>query len=267
MNRTLTLFSAFGIVLVSILAAFAVGAGVARFGTAYLPEQNQLLLPYLSIFIGQSFMVVPLIVFLVYRKEPLFQRLRLQLVSSQTIIATVILSLGIVVISDEIDRLTNLIFPQPEYFIKLAEMLNTDSIGSALLLILAIVVIAPLGEEMLFRGFLQKFLEEYWKDITRAILVTSMFFALIHLNPYWVIQIYLLGMILGYLAWRTGSVIPSFILHGINNGLALILNSAPPTLDRLYTWNEHVSPLWLLFAIGFVFVGFKQLHKIVEERV
>ncbi len=267
MNRTLTLFSAFGIVLASILAAFAVGAGIARLGTAFLPEQNQQFLPYLSIFIGQGFMVIPLIFFLVYRKEPLLQRLRLQVISSQIVIATVLLSLGIVIISDEIDRITNLIFPQPDYFIKLSEMLNTDSSGSFLLLVLAIVVIAPLGEEMLFRGFLQKFLEEYWKDITRAILVTSMFFALIHLNPYWVIQIYLMGMILGYLAWRTGSVIPSFILHGINNGLALVLNSASPTLDRLYTWNEHVSPLWLLVAAGLIFVGFKQLHKIVEERV
>ena len=51
----------------------------------------------------------------------------------------------------------------------------------------------------------------YWKDITKAVLVTSLFFAMIHFNPYWTIQIYLLGVILGFLSWKTKSVIPSII--------------------------------------------------------
>ena len=91
-------------------------------------------------------------------------------------------------------------------------------------LFLSVVIVAPIGEEIVFRGFLQKFLEDYWKDITRAVLVTSLFFAMIHFNPFWTIQIYLLGVVLGFLAWKTKSVFPSIMLHSINNGTAYILS-------------------------------------------
>ena len=108
--------------------------------------------------------------------------------------------------------------------------MQPDSILGYLFLFLAVVIIAPIGEEILFRGFLQRFLEKHWKDITKAVLVTSLFFALIHFNPYWTIQIYILGIFLGYLSWKTKSVIPSILLHGLNNGTAFILSLFDKTL-------------------------------------
>jgi hypothetical protein len=75
------------------------------------------------------------------------------------------------------------------------------------------------------------------------------------------IQIYFLGLILGFLAWRTGSVIPSLILHGLNNAMAIILSFSIGESNSLYTWNGHVSPWVLLLAIGLIFFGFKGINQ------
>jgi len=128
-------------------------------------------------------------------------------------------------------------------------------------LAITVVILAPLGEEILFRGFLQKLLEESWQDITRAVLITSLFFAFIHMNPVWVIQIYFLGVVLGYLAWRTGSILTSLILHSLNNGTALILTNYSSTIEQYYLWNNHVSPIFLCLAVISLWAGFMRLNK------
>ena len=73
-----------------------------------------------------------------------------------------------------------MIIPLPDSFSQLEDILKPDEFISFVLLSLTIVIIAPIGEELLFRGFLQHYLENTWKDVTRAILVSSLFFAFIH---------------------------------------------------------------------------------------
>jgi hypothetical protein len=176
------------------------------------------------------------------------------------ITATAVFSIGIIIIGDEIDRVIAIILPQPDFFRLISEQLRIQSLGSAILITLLVVFLAPLVEEIIFRGFLQKFLEERWRDITRAVLITSLFFAVIHLNPYWLIQIYFLGLILGYLAWFTGSIIPPLILHAVNNAFALALENIPTGTLPLYEWRGHVSPLFLGIAVISAVLGYKMLH-------
>ena len=94
----------------------------------------------------------------------------------------------------------------------------------------------------------------------------SLFFALVHMNPYWIVQIYLLGLVLGYLAWRTNSIIPGLILHGLNNGFAVALNNAQDIFNKYYNWHEHVNPFWVILAIIFIFIGFKFLNHDLEKQ-
>jgi membrane protease YdiL (CAAX protease family) len=163
------------------------------------------------------------------------------------------------------DRILSFIFGTEEELAQLTDILIIDYSFIGLLLSVTIVVLAPLGEEILFRGFLQKKLEESWQDITRAVLVTSLFFAFIHMNPVWIIQIYLLGVILGYLAWKTGSILTSLVLHSLNNGAALILTNYSESINAYYLWNNHVSPLFLVIAICSLSFGFYNLNKLVRE--
>ena len=135
----------------------------------------------------------------------------------------------------------------------MTDILIIDYSFIGLLLSTTIVALAPLGEEILFRGFLQKKLEESWQDITRAVLVTSLFFAFIHMNSYWFIQIYFLGIFLGFLSWKSKSIIPSLILHSVNNCAAVLLSFTKIDIESIYLWKGHLSPIIILTAIYLFF--------------
>jgi len=264
MSSTLTIKNVFGIVILSVLSALVVGTIIASVGIVYLPENDNNITNFLALFIGQGFMVIPLLLFLTARKESFVDRLRIRKLPFPVILSTLVLSLGIIILVDEFDRIASLLFTPPEYLDQLGYMLKFDSFNMAVFLVFGIVVLAPLGEEILFRGFLQKFLEEHWQDVTRAVLVTSLFFAIIHLNPFWLIQIYMLGVILGFLAWRTGSIWAGFILHAANNLVALLFTNYNQVLDDIYTWQGHVAPWILLIGVGCIYVGFNWLNKTTE---
>jgi membrane protease YdiL (CAAX protease family) len=261
MNQTLTTRSAFALIFISIVLAFLSGSIILGFGNTYLPNSSERPLIYMSLLFGQSVMLIPVVFYLWANRLPIKEQIRFNPVSGKIITATVVLSSGIIIISDEIDRILNAIFPQPEFINSLSQQLQIESIEAAILIPLLIVFLAPIVEEILFRGFLQKFLEEAWRDITRAVLVTSLFFALIHFNPYWIIQIYLLGLMLGYLAWYTGSIIPPIILHILNNAYALTLENSALSRFKLLDLNGHISPIMLAIAALCIYLGFKLMNN------
>ena len=225
------------------------------------PEESQKNYTFISFIIGQSFMILPLILFLLSKKEPLIKRLRLNPVSTSTLIYSFVFSLGLIIISDEIDRLIQVFIPAPEYILDLNNLLQPESVWGFILLFTAVAIIAPIGEEILFRGFLQQYLEKYWKDITKSILLIALFFAIIHLNPFWFVQIYILGIVLGFLAWKTNSIIPSLILHSLNNTAALILSFIDLKKDSFYLLNGHVSPWLIIIAVFLIIKGFTRINK------
>ena len=229
--------------------------------TALFPESDSRFPTILSILIGQGIMILPVFAIIYLKNESFAHTFRLKPIPINSILPVVILSLGTIILSDEIDRLIGLVFPRPDYIEKMTELFQFDNPLYAFLLVFATVIIAPFSEEVLFRGFLQQFLENHWKDVTKAVLITSLFFAAIHMNPGWVIQIYLLGIILGYLAWKTGSVFPGLILHSLNNGMALIIQNVQVPWINYYTWKNHVSPLFLLLALFLFFRGYKTINS------
>lgn len=260
MNYNFKPQAAFAIVFISIFSAFLSGGIIVSLGL-YFPEYSQKTFTFISFIVGQSFMLIPLIFFLISKKEPLINRLRINPVSSETIKLTTMFSIGLIILSDEFDRLIQVFIPSPNYIIDLNSLLQPESILGYILLIIAVAIIAPIGEELLFRGFLQQFLEQNWKDITRAILITSLFFSIIHMNPYWFIQIYVLGVMLGFLSWKTNSIFPPLILHALNNGTALLFSFIDIEKSSLYLWNNHVAPWVLLLAVALVYTGFVGLNK------
>ena len=251
--------SVFAIVILSVFSAFTVG-GIIMGISASSPENVNKLYLYISFLMGQGVILIPPIYFLSIKEQPIFESLRINIVPLKTIKNTVIFSSGVLIVFDTMDRIIHKFIPPPEYIIDLGEIMRPDSTLGYIFLFLAVVIVAPIGEEIVFRGFLQKFLEKYWKDITRAVLVTSLFFAMIHFNPFWTIQIYLLGVILGFLAWKTNSVIPSIVLHIINNGSAFILtNIGEGTMD-FYLWKDNVSPVFILLAVFLIYKGLEGIN-------
>jgi hypothetical protein len=95
--------------------------------------------------------------------------------------------------------------------------------GMLPLLLLSFVFLAPLQEELVFRGFfLSGFIPAI--GVWPAILLTSAVWAVSHGQYEWffVGEIFALGLLFGWLRWRSGSTILTFILHAAVNGMAVI---------------------------------------------
>jgi len=95
-----------------------------------------------------------------------------------------------------------------------------SKLDSPIWLFLASVIIAPLVEEIFFRGFLfQGFRQKYgW---VAAIFLSSFFFAAAHLDPVAFIPTFILGCVLAYVFHRSNSLWPGIIFHFLINGSAL----------------------------------------------
>ena len=256
MKQNRSTWQIFLVVLFSVLSALIIGTALSSIDYG----GNTSISTYIGMFLAQFFIVVPVILLLKRNNLNIAKSLRINRVSKKILLYSFILSVGAVVISDEINILFEMIIPLPESFSQLENILRPDELISFVLLSLTIVIIAPIGEELLFRGFLQHYLENTWKDVTRAILVSSLFFAFIHFNPYWIIQIYLLGILLGYLAWKTQSVLPSIVFHICINGTSLFLTTFDDFVERVILWNGHIHPIIILFGIVAFSFGFKNIH-------
>ena len=87
-----------------------------------------------------------------------------------------------------------------------------------------ICLLAPIAEELVFRGaVLRKLLE--WKPECRWLMITlsALLFALAHMNPAQLLHPFLIGLLLGWLYERTGSIVPGIIFHWANNTVAYLL--------------------------------------------
>jgi membrane protease YdiL (CAAX protease family) len=87
--------------------------------------------------------------------------------------------------------------------------------------LLALAVLAPVVEELVFRGLLYGWIAGRWNSLA-AWLVSSLLFAAAHMEPAHVILVLPLGLLFGWLRRRTDSLLPSMIAHILNNGFALL---------------------------------------------
>jgi membrane protease YdiL (CAAX protease family) len=91
------------------------------------------------------------------------------------------------------------------------------------LIILAITVIAPIIEELLFRGLLQNALMRHL-PAWGAIIITAFAFSVIHFQLLAMPALMALGAAFGYIYYKTGSLKTTIILHMANNAFALVVS-------------------------------------------
>jgi hypothetical protein len=86
------------------------------------------------------------------------------------------------------------------------------------------VIVAPLGEELIFRGFLYRGIAASRLGVAVAILLTSLLWASLHADRTWLgfASILFGGLVLGWLRWRTGSTVTTIAVHGVGNIIAAI---------------------------------------------
>jgi membrane protease YdiL (CAAX protease family) len=189
---------------------------------------------------------------------------RLKAVPGNVLFMSVLIGIGISVVGDEIDSLVRLVVETPDFLEEIMVSMKAESPFDWILLISGVVFGAAFSEEMVFRGFLQVPLEEKG-DVTKAVLLVSLAWTLFHTNPWWAIPIFIMGIVIGFLAWRTGSIIPGIIVHGVNNFLSLLYANYQEDLDW-YTSGNHVSPLIFLPALAILVYSVYSLTQFYQSQ-
>jgi len=127
----------------------------------------------------------------------------------------------------------------------LPQELGADESTLALVVVSVLVtVVAPVAEELFFRGFMFTALRRAW-GLVPAVLATGVAFGAVHAGssePEFLVPLGVFGAALCLLYWRTGSLLPCIVLHALNNSLAL-------GVSQDWTWE---IPLLMAGACGSV---------------
>ena len=148
------------------------------------------------------------------------------------------------------------LLPPPDSLVKALEKIVLLEGASAPLwkLWLVMAITPAICEELLFRGLILSGLRRCgsWP----AIVISSLLFALAHASIYRLLPTFCLGLLLGYVVLRTGSIACSMLVHALNNGVAVTLARSKSFLSQ-FGLDEATQVPWsiTLPAIAVVVVG------------
>ena len=190
-------------------------------------------------------------------------------VSVGTLVLIAVLFLGTVVLLSDIDNLTRSVFPPPAALVEAFEsIMNTGEhpLSSFFLL----VVVAPVTEEVLFRGLiLRGFLANYSKR--GAILLSALLFALMHTNPWQFIPAFVAGVLLAWLLIETGSLVPCLFAHAVANGAGYVAGLLPVEIAGFTEGMGDAvqfQPFWLnAVGVAFVVIGYLLLRRTFRNNL
>ena len=117
-----------------------------------------------------------------------------------------------------------------------AEMLKTIMYNP--LGLLTVAVLGPIAEELLFRGGVQTDLQLHHSDQGWfvPICVSAVLFSLIHMNPAQMPIAFILGLVLCFAYWWTGSLVAPVLIHVFNNSFACLMSYVAPNDDSLISF-------------------------------
>ncbi|MGB7343830.1 MAG: CPBP family intramembrane glutamic endopeptidase [Pirellulaceae bacterium] len=141
------------------------------------------------------------------------------------------------------------------------ELYRNISTPWAIVFIIAIGVLPGFGEELFFRGFLQRRFLQRLRP-TAAIGITSVIFGLAHVTPHGIVLATIIGVWLGIIAYRTNSIWPGAFIHAfINSGWNVY------QVGRFQWGFPTIPPLWFSVIGGVItLAAFLYAAKIIASR-
>ena len=130
-------------------------------------------------------------------------------------------------------QLTNKSSILSEFYEMFTELMKQMTGGPLWSSFLVVAIFAPIFEEWLCRGMVLRGLLTKMKPVW-AIVVSALFFAVIHANPWQALNAFLIGLVMGYVYYKTGSLILTMIIHFVNNGTSVILSNIESLKDYEY---------------------------------
>ena len=177
-----------------------------------------------------------------------------------TLLWVVVLSLGTIIPSEWMQE--QLGMEMPEELERLMTQLLSSPAGYV-----AVGILVPLAEEIVFRGAilrtLLRLLPGNWH--WGAILISALIFGAVHGNMVQFVHATLLGLLLGWMYWRTDSIVPGVVLHWVNNSVAYVRCRLMPgmtdvELIDLFKGNERSVILAVVFSLLIFLPALYQLN-------
>ncbi|MCV9388351.1 CPBP family intramembrane glutamic endopeptidase [Reichenbachiella ulvae] len=135
----------------------------------------------------------------------------------------------------------NLEFPEPfqswakgseEQAAELTKFLTSiDSLPYFIAVFVTVAILPAVGEELLFRGLVQKYFTVAFKNPHVAIWITAILFSAFHFQFFGFVPRMLLGALFGYLFYFSGNLLYAILGHLINNGLTVLM---------MYLYQEEI---------------------------
>ncbi|AOE91301.1 CPBP family intramembrane metalloprotease [Ralstonia solanacearum] len=167
-----------------------------------------------------------------------------------------LLTPGLLLLGSVVQMAVSYVFPLQQSMGDTMQKIVASGLGSIVL----VCLIAPVVEEMLFRGIiLRSFLRQYAPGV--AIVHSAAVFGLAHLNVYQFVGGFLIGLLLGKLYERTRSLLPGMLVHGFYNTAIMILawQSEPSEWGTAADW----SVTWCVLAVVSGGAGAWLLYKLL----
>ncbi|HSI33854.1 MAG TPA: CPBP family glutamic-type intramembrane protease, partial [Tepidisphaeraceae bacterium] len=180
----------------------------------------------------------------------------------RAVVAGILLGVGLVPVVQVIGLLQSRVWPASDENAKMTvQLFGPALLAFPILVPIVVGMLAGVFEELLYRGVIQTALSRRGKPLV-AILVTALLFAAAHLDLHGMPVRFALGCLLGYLAWRTGSLIPAILTHFLYDTASLGLmawevhHRGPDALTAAAPANVWADPtLWIGLGIGAVLIG------------
>ncbi len=161
-------------------------------------------------------------------------------------------------ISIHVDRM----MPPPGWFMELFNRIFESDFG-IWGGILRVVILAPVVEELIFRGVIfsgfQRMYPAFW-----AIFLSALLFAFFHLNPWQLGPTFLLGLLLGFVRLRTGSLLAAIFTHALHNGMVFleVYSKSFPT----YSWMQPGKVQSYLVNLLLLVAGVMLIYYLTRKK-
>ena len=171
---------------------------------------------------------------------------------------------------DSMSRIESLMKQMQDAATEMIEkFVSVDTIGGLILNLFMIAGLAALGEELLFRSIIQTSLIKICKNAHIGILIASVIFSFIHFEFYGFFPRLILGMLLGYMFYFSGSIWIPMLMHFLNNGTVVLiyfLNNKGITNIDVDTFGQTSIPVLIVSIVVMIALFLFSIKYSNKER-
>jgi len=157
------------------------------------------------------------------------------------LVPIVLTVIGLGILLSELDNVVRFTMPPPKWLLDFFKTLTAPENPVPWESFIVLVVVAPVTEELLFRGLiLRGFLSRY--SVATSVLVSALLFGVMHGNPWQFFSATILGIVFAWWFMRSRSLLPCLVGHSCSNAIVLV-SSVLPFKIRGFNLEESFSPI------------------------